>query len=173
MTRWVKRQVAGASLFAITASACSGSPTAPSPTPATLSLQASAWQTISDPQPFPLANAGAALTFEFPASGSINYLFTASPLKVVRGTLSVAVRVTTTGPVVSNLLDPQTSACTIPSAVRPSIWANDNGTGDYDRWWSNPRSFTLAAAIPAGDQRRRALGVGGVTPPASGSNGWP
>jgi hypothetical protein len=144
MTRWVKRRVAGASLFAITA-ACSGSPTAPSPTPVTLSLQTSAWQTISDPQPFPLANDGAALTFEFPASGSINYLFTASPLKIVRGTLSVAVRVTTTGPVVFNSLDPQTSACTIPSSVRPFIWANNNGNGDYDRWWSNPQSITLAA----------------------------
>jgi hypothetical protein len=47
--------------------------------------------------------------------------------------------------VVFNSLDPQTSACTIPSSVRPFIWANDNGNGDYDRWWSNPRSFTLAA----------------------------
>src|SRR6185295_18903282 len=92
---------------AIAAAACS-SPTAPSPTPATLTLQSSAWQTISDPQPFPLANEGAALTFEFPASGSMNYLFTASPLKTVSGTLSVAVRVTTAGPVVFNSLDPQT-----------------------------------------------------------------
>jgi hypothetical protein len=129
---------------AIAAAACS-SPTAPSPTPATLTLQSSVWQTISEPQPFPLTNEGAALTFEFPASGSMNYLFTASPLKTVSGTLSVAVRVTTAGPVVFNSLDPQTSACTIPSSVRPFIWANDNGDGDYDRWWSNARSFTLAA----------------------------
>jgi hypothetical protein len=127
----------------VAAAACS-SPTAPSPTPATLTLQSSAWETISDPQPFPLGHVGAALTFEFPASGSMNYLFTASPLKIVRGALSVTVRVTTSGPVVFNSLDPQTTACTIPSSVRPFIWANDNGNGDYDRWWSNPRSFTLA-----------------------------
>jgi len=127
----------------VAAAACS-SPTAPSPTPATLTLQSSAWETISDPQPFPLGHEGAALTFEFPASGSMNYLFTASPLKIVRGALSVTVRVTTSGPVVFNSLDPQTTACTIPSSVRPFIWANDNGNGDYDRWWSNPRSFTLA-----------------------------
>ena len=130
--------------FIVAAAACS-SPTAPSPTPATLALQSSAWQTIGEPQPFPLANDGAALTFEFPTTGSINYLFTASPLTIVRGTLSVTVRVTTTGPVVFNSLDPQTSTCTIPSSVRPFLWANDNGNGDYDRWWSNARSFTLAA----------------------------
>lgn len=128
----------------VAAAACS-SPTAPSPTPATLTLQSSAWETISDPQPFPLGNEGAALTFELPTSGSMNYLFTASPLKIVRGTLSVTVRVTTTGPVAFNSLDPQTSACTIPSSVRPFLWANDNGNGDYDRWWSNTRSFVLAA----------------------------
>jgi hypothetical protein len=128
----------------VAAAACS-SPTAPSPTPVTLTLRGNLWETISDPQPFPLGTEGAALTFEFPASGSINYLFTASPLKIVRGTLSVSVRITATGPVVFNSLDPQTSACTIPSSVRPFIWANDNGNGDYDRWWSNPRSFTLAA----------------------------
>ena len=129
---------------AIAAAACS-SPTAPSPTPSTLALQSSAWQTIGDPQPFPLANDGAALTFEFPTTGSINYLFIASPLTIVRGTLSVTVRVTTTGPAVFNSLDPQTSTCTIPSSVRPFLWANDNGNGDYDRWWSNTRAFTLAA----------------------------
>jgi hypothetical protein len=130
--------------FFLVAAACK-SPTAPSPTPIALSLQASAWQTISEPQPFPLANDGAALTLEFPSSGSMNYLFTASPMKIVHGTLSVSVRVTTSGPVVFNSLDPQTAACAIPSSVRPFLWANDNGNGDYDRWWSNQQAFTLAA----------------------------
>ena len=131
-------------IAAVAIAACK-SPTAPSATPATLSLQSSAWQTISEPPPFPLANDGGALTFNFPASGSINYLFTASPLKIVRGTLSVSVRVTTTGPVVFNSLDQQSPSCSIPSSVRPFIWANNNGNGDYDRWWSNPRAYTLAA----------------------------
>jgi hypothetical protein len=131
-------------LAAIALAACS-SPSAPSPTPATISLQSSAWETIGEPQPFPLANDGGALAFQFPADGSINYLFTASPLRIAHGTLSVSVRVTTTGAVVFNSLDPQSSTCTIPSSVRPLIWANDNGNGAYDRWWSNPRSFTLAA----------------------------
>lgn len=28
--------------------------------------------------------------------------------------------------------------------MRPFFWANDNGSGAFDRWWSNPRAFTLA-----------------------------
>lgn len=124
---------------------CGGSPSAPSPTPLTLSLQSSAWEAISDPQPFALANDGAALTFEFPSAGSINYLFTPSPVAAVRGTLAVTVRVTTAGPVVFNSLDPQTATCSIPSSVRPFIWANNNGNGEFDRWWSNPRAIALAA----------------------------
>jgi hypothetical protein len=132
-------------VVAFAAAACSSSPSAPSPTPLTISLQSSAWETISDPQPFPLSNDGSALMFQFPSSGSINYLFTPSPQAIVHGTLSVSVRVTTSGPVVFNSLDPQTSTCTIPSSVRPFIWANNNGNGEFDRWWSNPRAFTLAA----------------------------
>ena len=108
-------------------------------------LQSSAWETISDPQPFTLANDGPALTFEFPSSGSINYLFTAVSIPNLHGTISVTIRVTTSGPVVFNSLDPQAGACTIPPSVRPLIWANNNGNGDFDRWWSNPRSITLAA----------------------------
>jgi hypothetical protein len=128
----------------VVAAACS-SPAAPSPTPATVALQSSAWETISTPQPFPLANDGSALTFEFPADGSINYLYAASPLSIIRGTLSVSVRVATTGPVIFNSLDQTT--CGIAPSVRPLIWANDNGNGNYDRWWSNPRAFTLAAGV--------------------------
>jgi hypothetical protein len=75
----------------------------------------------------------------------MNYLFTASPLTIVHGTLSVSVRVTTSGPVIFNSLDPQTASCAIPPSVRPLIWANNNGNGELDRWWSNPRAFTLAA----------------------------
>jgi hypothetical protein len=128
---------------AILFAACS-SPTAPSsPTPATISLQSSAWQTISDPQPYPLGNDGPALTFEFPGEGSMHYLFTPSPLTIVRGTLSISLRVTTSGPVVFNSLDQ--SSCGIPPSVRPLIWANSNGSGNNDRWWSNPRAFALAA----------------------------
>jgi hypothetical protein len=127
--------------------ACSSSPSAPSPTPATISLQSSAWETISDPQPFPfpLVTVFGGLSLQFPANGSINYLFTASPLRIVHGTLSVSVVVDTLGSVVFNSLDPPSSSCMIPPSVRPFLWANNNGNGDYDRWWSNPRSFTLAA----------------------------
>ena len=131
--------------LALTGFACAGSPTEPSPTPVTLALDAASWQTISDPQPYPLANQGPALLFEFPSAGSIEYLFAPSPLAAIHGTLAVSFTITTKGGVVFNSLDPQTSSCTIPSSVRPFIWANDNGNGSYDRWWSNPRSVTLAA----------------------------
>jgi hypothetical protein len=133
--------IVAAMLTAAMAPACS-SPTAPSPTPATVPLQSSTWETIGTPQPYPLSTTGDALTFDFPETGSIHYLFTPSPLRVIRGTLVVSLRVATSGPVVFNSLDQ--SGCGIPPAVRPLIWANENGNGDYDRWWSNPRSFALA-----------------------------
>jgi hypothetical protein len=134
--------VAGAIAFA----ACGGSPSAPSPTPVTISLQSAGWQTIGDPQPFPfpLVNLGG-LTLQFPSSGSINYLYTASPLAAVQGTLSITVQIDTLGTAVFDSVDPQTPSCTIPPSVRPFLWANNNGNGEFDRWWSNPRAITLAA----------------------------
>lgn len=131
-------------VVAITALACAGSPTEPSPTPLTVSLDSASWQTISDPQPLPLSNQGTALTFEFPRSGSMHYLFTSSTLASIHGTVELSFTITTSGPVLFNSLDPQSSSCTIAAAVRPFFWANGNGNGAYDRWWSNPRAFTLA-----------------------------
>lgn len=125
------------------AAACSGSPTGPSPTPLTLPLTSSLWETISNPQPYPLSNDGTALAFEFPTDGSMHYLYTPSPERILRGTLVVSLRVSTAGAALFTPIDQ--SNCGIAPSVRPLIWANDNGNGDYDRWWSNPRSFTLAA----------------------------
>jgi hypothetical protein len=133
--------------FGIIILASCSSPTEPtlrsSPTPATLSLQNGAWETIGEPQPFPLITLFGGLTFQFPYDGSIHYLYTASPLTAIRGTLTVTLRIDTLGTVVFNSLDQ--SNCGIPPSVRPLIWSNGNGNGDYDRWWSNPRSFALAA----------------------------
>ena len=126
----------------VAAIACS-SPTEPSPTPVMVTLQSSAWETIGDPQPYPITNDGPALTFEFPAGGSIHYLYTPSPLSKIHGTLSVSLRITTSGPVLFNPLDQ--GNCGVAPSVRPLIWANGNGSGDYDRWWSNPQSYALAA----------------------------
>lgn len=129
---------------AIAAVACSGSPTEPSPTPLSVSLASSSWQTISDPQPFPLANQGTALTFDFPREGSMQYLFTPSALAAMHGTLVASFTITTSGPVIFNSLDPSSSTCTLAAAVRPFFWSNGNGNGAFDRWWSNPRAFALA-----------------------------
>ncbi len=96
--------------------------------------------------PYPLSNNDAGnLAFEFPASGSMHYLFTPSILSSIRGTPAVTVRVTTTGPVIFNSLDPLSASCSIPASVRPFFWSNQNGNGSYDRWWSNPRAFSLAS----------------------------
>lgn len=122
-------------------SACT-SPFRPSPTPMSVPLNAAAWSSISDPSPYPLTNTGSALSFDFPTSGSMHYLYTASPRQIVRGTLSVTLQVSTSGPVVFTPLD--TTACGLAPSVRPFFWANEAGNGDSDRWWSNPRAFTLA-----------------------------
>jgi hypothetical protein len=139
-------RIGGALLVMMTA-ACTAAPTAPTGPPTVLSapLAGDAWQTFADPQPFPLINDGPSLAFDFPASGSINYLFTPSSLAEIRGSIVVSLRIVTEGPVLFESLEPQTAACTIPSSVRPFLWANENGNGPYDRWWSNPRAYTLAA----------------------------
>jgi len=128
-------------VMAALSSACS-SPTEPSPTPLTLPLASSVWETISLPGPLALSNQDGALTFEFPTDGSVHYLYTASPLLELRGTLAITVRIATAGQPTFNLLDRGT--CGIPVSVRPLIWANQNGNGDYDRWWSNQRHVLLA-----------------------------
>lgn len=107
-------------IAALLATGCA-SPTEPSkpPTPLTLPLASAAWATM-------------------------HYLFTPSPLATVRGTLVVALQVSAAPPVVFESLEPQSASCSLPSAVRPFFWANDNGNGAYDRWWSNPRASALA-----------------------------
>ncbi len=131
-------------LVVLTACACAGSPTEPSPTPLAVSLNGASWETISDPQPFPLTNQGTALAFEFPRNGSMHYLFTPSALPAIHGTMVLSFTIAASGPVTFHSLDPQSAACSIAPAVRPFFWANGNGNGAYDRWWSNPRAFTLA-----------------------------
>lgn len=126
-------------------SACASGPTTPTrpPTAVTVPLTSGAWETISDPQPFPLRNDGSSLLFDFPSSGSMHYLFTASPLAAIRGTLVMSVQVTTSGAPLFEPLD--TSFCNLPPSARPFLWANGNGNGNFDRWWSNPRAYALAA----------------------------
>src|SRR5262245_20227757 len=68
-----------------------------------LSLQAAEWATISDPVRLPLHNdAEGRLSFDFPASGSINYLYYSSPPSAIARSVSVEYRITTSGPVLFN-----------------------------------------------------------------------
>ena len=73
----------------------------------------------------------------------MHYLFTPSPMAAIRGTIAIALQVTVAGPAVFEPLD--TSACNLPPSVRPFLWANNNGNGNFDRWWSNPRAYALTA----------------------------
>jgi hypothetical protein len=118
------------------------SPYEPTPTPMTFPLQTSRWFTISQPQPYPIVNEGNTLTFAFPAAGSVHYLYTEPPDSIIRGTVSVTLRVSTADGAVFNSLD--TTNCGIAPSVRPFFWSNGAGSHDNDRWWSNPRAFTLA-----------------------------
>ena len=127
------------------ATACVGTPTEPSPTPLTLSLDSGVWTTISDPQFLRITNEGGALTFDLPTDGSISYLYAPSGLAQVHGTLVVSFNITTDGPVLFNSLEPVAGACVIPPSVRPFIWAHSNGEGIYDRWWANTHFSRLAA----------------------------
>jgi hypothetical protein len=73
----------------------------------------------------------------------MHYLYTRSTLAALRGTLHVTLQVATTGAPTFDPLD--TSSCNLAPSARPFLWANDNGNGNFDRWWSNPRAFALAA----------------------------
>jgi hypothetical protein len=133
--------------------ACSETSTSPSsvpPTPpaASLSLRTSDWDTISDPAKFPLSNDERGdLVFDFPANGSMNYLYNVRPPKVISGTVSVSLQVTTTGPVVFNYMTEASNTCVTPASVRPLIWANRNSYDEFDRWWSSSIGYQLAAGL--------------------------
>src|SRR5262245_20451139 len=108
--------------------ACGESPAAPSAagqresvaSPAMLLLQASAWTTISDPANVPLTNdSRGRLVFDFPANGSINYVYTVQPPTVISGTVSVSLEITTSGPVLFNYMTEPSNTCHTPSSVRP------------------------------------------------------
>ncbi len=82
-------------------------------------MSSAGWETISDPQPFPLRNEGSALVFDFPSSGSMHYLFAPSTQAALRGTLTVTLHVTTTGAVVFDPLD--TTSCNQSPSARPLL----------------------------------------------------
>src|SRR5262249_21172492 len=104
------------------------------------------WATISDPVRLPLHNdAEGRLSFDFPASGSINYLYYSSPPSAIARSVSVEYRITTSGPVLFNYRLEPSNTCATPATVRPFFWAHDNGDGEFDRWWSNPVAHVLAA----------------------------
>jgi hypothetical protein len=146
--------VCGLMLFALSALiGCSETPISassqnsrPAPPGTALSLQATDWNTISVPRAFRFTNgAGGHLLFDFPTNGSINYLYNVKPPKEINGSIAVSVQITTNGFVIFNYLTEPFNTCTTPASVRPFIWANQNSSAEFDRWWSNPTTLTLAA----------------------------
>jgi hypothetical protein len=134
--------------------ACAGAPATPSyatgdgltqPSGA-LSLQTNTWETIANsPAPRLDNDAAGHLVFDFPASGSINYLYNVHPPQTISGTVSVSLQVTVDGPVVFNYMTEAINTCATPASVRPFIWSHRNSFDEFDRWWSGSTAYTLAA----------------------------
>ena len=130
---------------------CSGgseTPSSPSEVPglsSALALTRGSWDTISDPAAFPLRNdAGSHLVFDFPATGSINYLYNSQPPRVIGGALSISLQVSASDSAIFNFMTEPFNTCPTPASVRPLIWTNRNGFGDFDRWWANQTAYVLA-----------------------------
>lgn len=123
-------------------------PTTVPPTSASdgsLSLSATRWEALSDPDYMPLHNdASGQLTFTFPSTGSINYIYSIAPPSQINGSVIASMQVSGSGPVVFDYMTEPFNTCKTPSTVRPFIWSNRGGYGEFDRWWSNPTSFELA-----------------------------
>lgn len=116
--------------------------------PVDLSLKKTTWTTISTFSRFPLGNLpDGSLFFDFPSTGSIKYLYDRRPPSSLLGAthLLVALTVETTGTPVFRYDTEPSNTCVTPAKVRPFLWANHNGGGEFDRWWSNPVTYTLAA----------------------------
>ena len=127
-----------------------GVPTpAPVPAPASpgaLDLTRTLWTSISTPQNFPLTNdTSGNLTFDFPtAPNSMGYIYSTRPPGTIAGSVVVAFQITTTGAPRFNYASPD-NTCVVPAKVRPFIWAHRDSPAEFDRWWSNPIAYELAA----------------------------
>jgi len=111
-----------------------------------ISLQRSDWEVVSNPSRLAVANDDAGrLVFDFPANGSMNYMYNVRPPQQITGEVVISLQVVTSGPVFFNWMTEPINTCGHPASVRPFFWANGNGSGEFDRWWSNPVGYDLAA----------------------------
>lgn len=153
--------------------------------PQSLSLKSQNWKLYTSPYAtggkgqLPLTASGGVLAFNFPDSSSgtwANYFYTTHVPKVLSGTLSITIRVETSGPTVfdphsdGEVCDPMA-----PPAVHPFFWANGFSlfVPPYnDRWWANSVQYVLAPGtvtmlIPLTPDNW--LNVNGSTPGGGGS----
>jgi len=132
--------------------------------PYTVSLSASTWNTSGvipndpDHQVIPFGNLpDGSLTFNFPVgpdfatAGSMNYLLQASwsPSLDIR----TAVRIVAQGTIVADPsvtfnhdTNPNNTCNPLvqPSTFEVMIWANHQGSGEFDRWWAHAAKLYLA-----------------------------
>ena len=110
-----------------------------------LSLSAQHWEALSNPDFMPLQNTvSGELTFAFPSEGSIDYIYSISAPTQISGSVTATMLVTGSAPVVFDYMTEPFNTCTVPSSVRPFIWANRTGFGEFDRWWSKSTAYELA-----------------------------
>ncbi len=92
------------------------------------------WVTISTPQRFPLFNApNGSLSFAFPRPpDSMGYLYQKVASRAIAGSVRVSFQIATSGEPAFDF-DREGNSCPTPANVRPFLWANRDGWGDYDR----------------------------------------
>jgi hypothetical protein len=65
--------------------------------------------------------------------------------KPISGHLSMTVEVVTGGNPVFKYDSEPGNTCDTPATVRPFFWGHKAGSGEFDRWWSNPTAFVLTS----------------------------
>jgi hypothetical protein len=92
------------------------------------------------------SDGGIVLTFPQASTGSFIGYFTApQPAKtsISGSTLSMTLKVTTTGSPVFDYNSEAINTCVTPATVRPFFWGALNPNANESRWWSNPIAYVL------------------------------
>jgi hypothetical protein len=118
--------------------------------PTSLSLAARVWDT-THPTGVVLQNdPDGALALDFPqAPDSQNYLYNVKPPRNLFSgatSLTYTMSLVVTGtPIFNFMTEPGNTCPTPPASARPFFLANNDWSGEFGRWWSNPSAYTLSA----------------------------
>jgi len=84
--------------------------------------------------------------------------FHASPPKVISGNLQISLQVTASGPVLFDFATEPSNTCQSPPAtVRPFLWANGNGDGEFDQ--PHALAFDSTGLLYVGDRNNNRVQV--------------